>query len=82
MFRVAGWNEELLEALSGLATLFDDDHTVAAYELQSSGIIDTLLNSLNPEDNSASKKIHQERINVFKQAFRDHPSGLVFTMYC
>lgn len=79
MFLVTGWSSELEEALANLSALFTDEHTVAAYELQSSGIIDTMLTSLNPEHGStghsrSSKKIYQERINAFKRAFSNHPS--------
>ena len=76
---VVGWDVEMVEALSSLAELFNDEHTVAAYELQSSGIIDTLLNSLNPEESGSSKKIYQARINAFKRAFHNLPNRLVST---
>ena len=60
-------------ALSCLAELFTDDHTVAAYEVQSSGIVSSLLTGLCPDDSLLSKKLIQERITLFKQAFALHP---------
>ena len=67
------WQDELTDALNNFAALFSDEHTVAAYELQSSGIVSTLLNTLNPEESGVTKKIFAERINTFKQVFAKWP---------
>lgn len=69
----AEWQSELTAALNNFAVLFHDEHTVAAYELQSSGVVSTLLTCLNPEESGVTKKIFSERINTFKRVFAKHP---------
>lgn len=70
---IVEWQAELTEALSGFAVLFTDEHTVAAYELQSSGVVSTLLTSLNPEEAGVSKKFFYQRLNTFKKVFAKFP---------
>lgn len=41
------WMEDMTEALEELVSLLRDEHTVSAYELYSSGLVQTLLNILN-----------------------------------
>ncbi|XP_067942720.1 E3 ubiquitin-protein ligase HECTD1-like [Watersipora subatra] len=71
----ADWQADLTEALSNFAILFSDEHTVAAYELQSSGIVSTLLTSLNPEEAGITKAIFSKRINTFKKVFSKYPQN-------
>jgi len=64
----------LAAALSDLAQLFANDHTVAAYEIQSSGIVETLLSSLNPMESGVTKQIFSDRTNTFKKSFTQFPT--------
>lgn len=41
------WIEDMRESLEELVLLLRDEHTVSSYELQSSGLVQTLLNILN-----------------------------------
>ena len=77
------WQEELSSALTSLAKLFADEHTVAAYEIQSSGIIGTLLSGLISEETAGvTKKLFTERANTFRKAFSQYPQRFVLTKIC
>ncbi|KAL5009008.1 hypothetical protein ScPMuIL_014589 [Solemya velum] len=69
------WAEDMRYALEGLESLLLDEQTVSSFELHSSGLIQTVLSILNNniEDSSSkgSKKRTKERINIFKQVFRE-----------
>lgn len=68
------WQDELTTALTSLAELFADEHTVAAYEIQSSGIVSTLLSGLMSEETArVTKKLFTERANTFRKAFSQYP---------
>ena len=41
------WSQEMSLALEELTALLKDEHTISAYELHSSGLVQTLLNCLN-----------------------------------
>ena len=41
------WIEDMRVSLEELVLLLRDEHTVSSYELQSSGLVQTLLNILN-----------------------------------
>ena len=77
------WQEELSSALTSLAELFADEHTVAAYEIQSSGIIGTLLSGLISEETAGvTKKLFTERANTFRKTFSQYPQRFVLTNIC
>ncbi|OWF47209.1 E3 ubiquitin-protein ligase HECTD1 [Mizuhopecten yessoensis] len=72
------WLEDMTASLAELVMLLKDDHTVSAYELHSSGLVQTLLNILNNniEDSNSkeSKKRTRERIDLFKGVFQEKES--------
>ncbi|XP_052267734.1 E3 ubiquitin-protein ligase HECTD1-like isoform X2 [Dreissena polymorpha] len=74
------WSEEMCSALDELAGLLMDEHTLSAFELYSSGLVQTLLNMLSnniEEPNTkGSQKRTKERINIFRQVFRDRDSAV------
>ena len=41
------WKQEMESALDDLLNLLQDEHTISAYELQSSGLVQTLFSTLN-----------------------------------
>ncbi|XP_069118347.1 E3 ubiquitin-protein ligase HECTD1-like isoform X3 [Argopecten irradians] len=72
------WAEDMTASLTELVILLKEDHTVSAYELHSSGLVQTLLNILNNniEDSNSkeSKKRTRERIDLFKSIFQEKDS--------
>ncbi|XP_021359960.1 E3 ubiquitin-protein ligase HECTD1-like [Mizuhopecten yessoensis] len=74
------WLEDMTASLAELVMLLKDDHTVSAYELHSSGLVQTLLNILNNniEDSNSkeSKKRTRERIDLFKGVFQEKERNL------
>ncbi|XP_033735284.1 E3 ubiquitin-protein ligase HECTD1-like isoform X2 [Pecten maximus] len=72
------WVEDMTASLTELVILLKEDHTVSAYELHSSGLVQTLLNILNNniEDSNSkeSKKRTRERIDLFKSLFQEKDS--------
>lgn len=73
------WREEMRNALEELVSLLKEDHTISAFELYSSGLVQTLLNILSnniEEPNTkGSQKRTKERINIFRVVFRDRDGG-------
>ena len=41
------WKQEMESALNELLNLLQDEHTISAYELHSSGLVQTLFSALN-----------------------------------
>ncbi|XP_052768700.1 E3 ubiquitin-protein ligase HECTD1-like isoform X1 [Mya arenaria] len=74
------WAEEMRLALKKLAGLLQDEHTVSAFELYSSGLVQTLLNVLtnNIEESNTkgSQKRTKERINIFRLVFKDRENEI------
>lgn len=73
------WKQEMLSAFDELLTLLKDEHTISAYELHSSGLVQCLLNCLNNSDEpytKISRKHAAERISIFKTSFRDDGSSV------
>uniref|UniRef100_K1RA79 E3 ubiquitin-protein ligase n=1 Tax=Magallana gigas TaxID=29159 RepID=K1RA79_MAGGI len=70
------WIEDMRESLEELVLLLRDEHTVSSYELQSSGLVQTLLNILNNniEDSTSkdSKRRTKERIGIFRSVFQEN----------
>ena len=68
------WQPVLREALEELARLLEDENTVSAYELHSSGLIQALLKMFAIEcKNKKSAKLQRQRVEIFKKVFRSDP---------
>ena len=68
------WQPVLREALEELARLLEDENTVSAYELHSSGLIQALLKMFAIEcKNKKSAKLQRQRVDIFKKVFRSDP---------
>uniref|UniRef100_T1J5Y0 E3 ubiquitin-protein ligase n=1 Tax=Strigamia maritima TaxID=126957 RepID=T1J5Y0_STRMM len=72
------WKEILWGALEELTQLLNDERTVSAYEMHSSGLVQALLKLLSPNtygDNmkgiSKKKKLLKQRVRIFKNCFKD-----------
>ena len=64
------WKEVLLLALQNLAELLRDENTVSAYELHSSGLIQSLLQMFAVEGkNKKSAKLQRQRVEIFREVF-------------
>lgn len=74
------WKEEMRTALEQLGGLLEDEHTVSAFELYSSNLVQTLLsilsNNVEEPNSKGSQKRTKERINIFKLVFRDKDSAV------
>ncbi|KAK3576282.1 hypothetical protein CHS0354_036017 [Potamilus streckersoni] len=72
------WKEDMWSALDELVNILKEEHAVSAFELYSSGIVQTLLNVLSnnieDEDSKGSQKRTKARINLFKLVFRERES--------
>lgn len=80
------WRELLTAALDELTTLLEDENTVSAYELHSSGLIQTLLklfasqissgmqhhDVVNAKASRKAAKMQRQRVQIFRQCFCDH----------
>ncbi|XP_064621516.1 E3 ubiquitin-protein ligase HECTD1-like isoform X2 [Lineus longissimus] len=72
------WKEELRSALDELTALLRDEQTISAYELHSSGLVQALLNCLNNNMDECfgdAKRRAQQRVNIYKSAFRGKEDG-------
>jgi len=74
------WIKDMSEALDQLLSLLIDEHTVSAYELHSSGLVQALLNILNTSDVDRTnipmgRRLSVDRIGVFRESFRDRETG-------
>lgn len=70
----AAWRSDMSAAFADLLALLKDEHLMSAYELHSSGLVQTLFNCLNNNDEPSSKRSRKqtlERINLFRQNFQD-----------
>ncbi|KAL8608279.1 hypothetical protein ACOMHN_042146 [Nucella lapillus] len=74
------WGQEMQSALEELVVLLKDEHTISAFELYNSGLVQTLLailvNSCDDLSFREGKKKTKNRINIFKGVFREKESGV------
>jgi len=72
------------EALMELVILLKEEHTVSAYELHSSGLVQTLLNILNNVSSHTLQEWHSEarfffRIELYYMSFTPVNLSKLFT---
>ncbi|XP_048585863.1 E3 ubiquitin-protein ligase HECTD1-like isoform X2 [Nematostella vectensis] len=76
--REGKWREQMYNSLKDLLTVLKEDTTVSSYELQTTGLVTSLLNCLNmpskskySDENTYNQmvKMMAQRIHVFKQMF-------------
>ncbi|XP_076442551.1 E3 ubiquitin-protein ligase HECTD1-like isoform X4 [Babylonia areolata] len=74
------WGQEMQSALEELVVLLKDEHTISAFELYNSGLVQTLLamlvNTCDDVSFRENKKKTKNRINIFKSVFREKESGV------
>lgn len=76
------WNKDLRDALEELTSLLEDESTVSAYELHSSGLIQILLKlfACHSGQNETSKvakksaKLQKQRVEIFQSCFNGDSS--------
>ncbi|CAH1802965.1 unnamed protein product, partial [Owenia fusiformis] len=76
------WKQDMSTAFGDLKQLLGDDHTISAFELHSSGLVQAVYNCLNNNLNQSSHDINSRkqtlrRINIFKSAFRESEDGCI-----
>ena len=64
------WKDVLMVALKSLVCLLKDENIVSAYELHSSGLIQSLLQMFAVESkNKKSQRLQRHRVEVFRNVF-------------
>ncbi|ESO05310.1 hypothetical protein HELRODRAFT_111260 [Helobdella robusta] len=70
------WEDELRSSYEEILALFNDEHAMSAYEFYTSGLIQSLLNTLNLYvDSNDMKLLTKKRVDLFKQVFKDKKVG-------
>ncbi|KAK2190392.1 hypothetical protein NP493_82g04009 [Ridgeia piscesae] len=74
------WKQEMESSFAELLQLLRNEHTMSAYELHSSGLVQQLFgclsNNIEPSSKESRKRAF-ERINLFKQAFKISDDGSI-----
>jgi hypothetical protein len=71
-----GWREEMKAGLDNLLSLLKDEHTMSAYEVHSSGLVQCLFNCLNMATPSIKHRAQAlERVHVFRECFKESTSN-------
>ena len=74
------WKDILMHTLQDLSALLEDENTVSAYELHSSGLIQALLKMFAIESkNRKSSKLQRQRVDIFRKVFCTKPGEDIAT---